>query len=621
MKIQLFDELKKEVSLILQKAIESVFPVSGPGSGLGCGLESGLDVTAIYDLLVTPPQFDMGHLAFGCFPLAKLLKKGPPQISAALMQYFTVAGGGAENKDTDFKNTDFKIFKKIEASGPYLNFFFTGEVISKTILEPLLSGVAFQKELVTGAPKSMVEFSQPNTHKELHVGHMRNACLGDSLIRLMRYSGYPVISTTFPGDVGTHVAKCLWYLKFHNTEAIPEQGKGEWLGRIYSKAHLKLEDEEKTSQGVSNQEQMTLILKQLEKKTGEYFDLWKETRRWSIELMQNIYQWSDIHFDHWYWESDVDSSSVTWVKELYAQGKLVESQGAIGMDLSDKKLGFCVLLKSDGNGLYATKDLELARQKFQDHHIENSIYVVDMRQALHFQQVFEVLHRLGFKESTGCYHLQYNFVELPDGAMSSRKGNIVPILDLIHQMEDHVKVNYLEKYKEEWTTDEISSVAEIVAKGAIKYGMLRMDPNKKIVFDMKEWLKLDGESGPYIQYAYARIQSVLKKFELSKQDMSRPQDPQVVGEQLEHHLEIELSLLLNQFNATVLSAAQNHKPSLVCNYLYDLAKKFSSFYTECSIGYAENETKKNNRLLLSQATAAVLKQGLALLGIPVPARM
>lgn len=460
----------------------------------------------------------------------------------------------------------------------------------------------------------MVEFSQPNSHKELHVGHMRNACLGDALVRLFRYAGFPVISTTFPGDVGTHVAKCLWYLKFHNQDPIPATGKGEWLGQMYTKGHLLLDDREGTPDEAKDREALSLILKQIEAKNGEFYELWKQTRQWSIDLMNEVYQWCGIQFDQWYWESDVDSDSVKTVKQYFAEGKLVESEGAIGMDLSDENLGFCVLLKSDGNGLYSTKDIELARRKFQDFHIEKSVYVVDMRQALHFKQVFASLKRLGFQYADQCFHLQYNFVELPDGAMSSRKGNIVPLTKLVHQMEAHVKENYLNRYAGDWSTEEIETIATTVAQGAIKYGMLRMDPNKKIVFDMTEWLKLDGESGPYIQYAYARIQSVLRKFQSDYK-------AQTSGAKLSHPSELQLMILLGQLNSVVSQAVENYRPNVVCNYLYEVAKQFSQFYHECSIGHAETLELKQDRLMLAAATGRVLKQGLGLLGIPVPDKM
>lgn len=566
-------------------------------AGKICSVATTLKLEDVYDSLVDPPQSDLGDLAFGCFQLAKQFKKAPAQIAQELKDQIKL---------------DDQI-EKIEAVGPYLNFKFSLLALSEQLLVPIEQGEYFQLQLTENNPKTMIEYSQPNTHKELHVGHMRNLCLGDALIRIMRYCGYPIVSSTFPGDVGTHVAKCLWYLKYHNQEALPETGRGEWLGRMYSRAHNKLEDEVGTPLEEKNREILTLILHQLEKKQGEYYELWKETRQWSIDLMNRIYKWADVSFDTWYWESDVDSTSVEYIKALYSQGKLIESQGAIGMNLEDDQLGFCLLLKKDGTGLYATKDVELARRKFQEHKIEKSIYVVDMRQALHFKQVFKVLEKIGFPQAKDCFHLQYNFVELPDGAMSSRKGNIVPLTTLIHNMENMIKDQYLNRYRGEWKETEIDEVACEVAKGAIRYGMLRIDNNKKIVFDMSEWLKIDGESGPFIQYSYARIHSLCRKMNYQYEKVNHAL--------LTHDAERKLMQSLMHYNSLMVRAAQDCKPSLLCTYLYDVAKKFNYFYHECSIGNAETPELKKARLSLSYCTGMILKKGLELLGIPAPERM
>ena len=430
-----------------------------------------MELTDIVAQLVEPPDSKMGDLAYGCFPLAKILKKAPPLLAQELKQLIALD----EN------------LIRVEAVGPYLNFTLSSGFVGQNLLAKIRSGEHFALRLTEKTPKTMIEYSQPNTHKELHVGHMRNACLGDALVRLHRFSGYNLISSTFPGDVGTHVAKCLWYLKFVNQEPLPTENRGEWLGRIYSKAHLKLEDELGTPKESDNRQKLTEILHALEQKSGEYYDLWKETRQWSLDLMNQVYAWAGIEFDQWYWESDVDSASVQFAKKLYSESKLVQSEGAIGMNLEADNLGFCLLLKSDGTGLYATKDVELARRKFQDNAIEKSIYIVDLRQELHFKQVFKVLEKLGFSQAKDCFHLKYNFVELPDGAMSSRKGNIVPLLELVHRMEETVKTNYLTRYQNEWTPEDINLVASQVAKGAIKYGMLRVHSSSIQVRGFTVW--------------------------------------------------------------------------------------------------------------------------------------
>lgn len=605
-----FDPLRKLVAQKIHAAMLSAYD----GTQLNPALS---DPENIYDSLVEPPDKKMGHLAFATFNLAKSLRNGPPKIAQQLSE-----------KMSTCKLTS------TTAIGPYLNFMFNGDALGRYVIEPIHSGAIFKGPFTAHAPKTMIEFSQPNTHKELHVGHMRNLCLGDSIVRLLKYSGYEIISSTFPGDMGTHVAKCLWYLKNHNQEPCPTENSrtssaentkkkpGEWLGRMYSLAHIKLEDEENTPNGAKNKAMLTQIIKQLEDKKGEFYDLWVETRQWSIELMQSVYEWADVKFDHWYWESEVDAASVALVQRYYKEGKLILSEGAVGMDLSSDNLGFCLLLKSDGTGLYATKDLELARKKFEDFGVEKSIYVVDMRQALHFKQVFKTLERLGFEQAKQCLHLQYNYVELPDGAMSSRKGNIVPLTELIHRMEEMVKSQYLSRYKDEWSVAEIQSVAQIVAKGAIKYGMIRQDSNKKIVFDMNEWLKLDGESGPFIQYSYARIASLIRKLGFdTNSNIKTETASEITWSELKHPTELFLAGHLAQFNMTVVTAAENYKPASVCNYLYDLSRSFNAFYHECPISTAENENLKQARLSLAAATGTILKSGLALLGIPVPERM
>ncbi len=570
---------------------------------------------------VMPPPSAQGAVAFGCFRLAKELKKNPNEVAIVIKEQSDqlIERGEADQAE---------LFEATYAVGPYFNMQLKNKFIWDNFGNSVLNGDYFLNPLVTQAPKTMIEFSQPNTHKELHVGHMRNACLGDSLVKIKRALGIEIISATFPGDVGAHVAKCLWYLKYHNQEPIPESNKGEWLGRMYSKAHLKLESDKGNPQEQINKEQVTSVLKELEQKQGYFYNLWQETRQWSVELMNRIYAWSDIKFDVWYWESEVDQPSRQYAQLLLEQGKLIKSEGAVGMDLTDKNLGFCMLLKSDGTGLYATKDIELARRKFEQYQVEKSIYVVDLRQALHFSQVFEALKRLGFNQAENCYHLQYNFVELPDGAMSSRKGNIVPVTQLIDKMEQTILSKYLIRYQNEWTQDELNLVARQVAQGAIKYGMIKIDTTKKIVFDMEEWLRIDGDSGPFIQYAGARINSILRKFELDlnlNKNMNLNVNLTVNlaegFEGLTHQAEEKLMAHLIYYHDSLLKSGLQDKPHLLTTYLYELAKKFNFFYHECSISQAENEKIKKARLNLAAVTGKILEHGLSLIGISVPQRM
>lgn len=586
----LHNSLNKYIAEKIQTSLTELFP------------ETSVELSEIYGLIGEPPNLKMGHFTFPCFTLAKSLRSNPAQIGKALAE--------------SIKTCD--VVTKVLGQGPYINFFVSTDGVGKNIVEKVLDNTYFTDSLIDSKEKVMVEYSQPNTHKILHVGHMRNLCLGNALIRMSRYVGQDIVAVTYPGDVGTHVAKCLWYMKYHNTEAVPTENKGEWLGAIYTLANEKLENEKETEHFEPNKEKLTAILKELHAGSGEFHDLWLETKEWSVELMNSAYKWADVEFDRWFWESEVDAPSVKYINELYADNKLIKSEGAVGMDLTEEKLGFCILLKSDGTGLYSSKDVELAKVKFEEFGIDKSVYIVDNRQAHHFKQVFSVLSKLGFKQAEDCFHLQYAMVELPDGAMSSRKGNIVPLMELVEQMEEKIKSNYLQKYLDDkesgWTEAEVNETSSIIANGAIKYGMIKVDNNRKIVFDINEWLKLDGDTGPYLQYVCARIHSLGKK-------MNYNSDDSVDWNVLEHDLEMALMLKLSHFNKIVIECVDQLKTIHICSYLFELCKLFNSFYAECSIGKADNEELKKARLALAMATGSVVTNGLSIIGIKAPLRM
>jgi len=586
----LFNDIYLQIAEQLEAAVKEAFPA----------LEISLET--LYKSLTPAPNIKMGHIAFACFPLAKATKSAPPKIAASIKQSWK----------------PITIVDSIDDQGPYVNFKLNLEAVGRQLVASMIEGSYFHKKLDTSNQKWMIEYSQPNTHKILHVGHMRNLCLGNALVRMSRYAGIDLTAVTYPGDVGTHVAKCLWYFKHHNKEAVPEKNKGEWLGLIYTKANGLLEEQRGGPHEEKNREQLTAILKELHAGAGEYFDLWQETKEWSIELMKEAYRWADVEFDRWFWESEMDAPSVAFARELLEKGELIKDQGAVGMDLNQEKLGFCLLIKSDGTGLYSTKDVELARRKFEEFGVDKNIYVVDNRQAHHFKQVFKVLEKIGFEKAKDCHHLQYAMVELPDGAMSSRKGNIVPLMELVDQMETKIKKDYLQKYLENpdsgWTQKQVDETASMIANGAIKYGMIRVDNNRKIVFNMEDWLKLEGETGPYLQYVHARITSLCEKL---KFDPKNPIQWSVLTKVQEEALLIHL----NSFNDVVASSVAKMQTMHLCSYLYELAKNFNSFYAECSIAKAESSEIATARLALAHATGKVMAKGLSLLGIPAPLKM
>ena len=587
MKIQadlfFLDSFTKSVCLEVSQKIKKLF-------------DTEVSLYELAQVFSSPPEKEWGHWALSCFFLSKKLKKNPTEI--------------AQQIANDFNHS--LMFEKVLNKGPYVNFFFQKKFLKNNLLDILKTGEAFKVSAKETGPW-LIEYSQPNTHKELHIGHTRNLCFGLALITLLKKRSFPVVSCTFPGDMGTHVAKCLWYLKYHNKEDFPTHQKGQWLGAVYTKAYQKFEKD----QTEENKNQLTEILQQLKNKEGEFYTLWQKTRIWSKDLMDEVYEWAGAKFEHWYWESAVDEPSVKWIKELYQQKKLQLSESAIGMDLG-KSLGFCLLLKSDGNGLYATKDLYLAKKKFEDHEPAKNIYIVDQRQETHFQQIFKVLENIGFKEqSEKSLHLKYNFVELKSGAMSSRAGNIVPIMKLIETMNNYIIETFLKKYEEKWSEEKIKSTAHMIAQGAIKYGMNEQDLNKKIVFDMKEWLKLDGRSGPYIQYAHARACSLLKKFDAFNEEKEINVDVNTLNAPEEWQLIVHLSW----FSLTMEKSAWQMKTSTICYYLFELAQKFSRFYQNCPIGTLENKEQKNFRLFLVQVVRKVLEEGLSSLSIPAPEQM
>ena len=586
------NQIKDQLQTSLKRALESMeskFP-----------LEVTHDFENLSSSWCLPPRWDMGHLSFPCFQLAKKLKSSPAQLATDLAK---------EIKD---QSKELIFIEKINPVGPYLNFFLKMETTAPRLLGQIEKGDFFQASHTKDLPPTMIEYFQPNTHKEVHVGHLRNLCLGQAMVELHRYLGHHVISSTYPGDSGTHVAKSLWFLK-KRQPSLPSENLGQWLGEIYAQANQDLESEKDPSQKKQNQNDLSAILKEISQQSGPYFDLWEKTRTWSLDHIKEICKWADVSFDHWYFESEIDSPSLTFAKKLYDEGLLVKDDGAIIMDLKEEKLGVCLIIKRDGNGLYATKDLELARRKFEDYGIKKSIYIVDKRQSFHFKQVFKTLEKIGYKQAQNCHHLEYEFVELPEGALSSRSGNIISAKTFIEEMEETIKEKFLARYQD-WTDEAKNKVAHQIAQGAIKYGMTSVDNNKKIVFNKNQWLQLDGESGPYIQYAHARICSLLEKVNshpLSECDWS----------ELDHEREKILIVKLSYFNHIVENACLHCKTSLLATYLYELAKDFNGFYAECPLLKAETENLRSMRFHLAQKTATVLCEGLRLLGIPAPRQM
>ncbi len=558
------------------------------------------------DHLVTqPPEFKFGQAALPTHSFAKKFRQSPVKIAEEMAKQITASIGklGAGSH-----------IARVEAVNGYLNFHCNFQGYGTHLLSEIRKGDYFERPLVDPAKKEKinVEFAQPNTHKALHVGHLRNMVFGDSICRILKYAGHDVVRATYPGDMGAHIAKSLWYIQTQLNGKLPTERHADWLGEVYAKSDDFVKMAKEPEQQAKLKSEIGEVLKQLQARKGPAYDLYKITREWSLKQMRDVYEWLDIPFDVWYFESDCDEPSRELVLKKHAEGLFQKSEGAIGLDLSQWNLGFAMFLKSDGNGLYLTKDLELIRQKFADPKVTRSIVVVDARQRLHFQQLFKTAELMGYPQATKSVHLSYESVTTPDGvAASSRNLNGILLADLRKVMEDKVILDHLAEYHGTWSEADIQKTAQNVTLGALKYGFLHVDGNSVIKFMLEEWLKLDGDTGPYLQYVHARCQSLLDK-------VGRPSSKFNI--KFETQFEEELMFHLGRFNYAALQAAEGYRPAAISGYLLELCKLYNRFYKECPVRTSEGDLK-DSRLALVEASAKTLKTGLALLGIPAPDRM
>ena len=542
--------------------------------------ENKLDIEIVFS---RPPDFKLGDIATPLsFELAKKLKKNPIQIAKDIAETIILPKG----------------VEKAETTGGYINFFFdrkyfSKETTKKIIIEDKNYGKGSKKK-----EKVMVEYSQPNTHKSFHIGHLRNVCLGDALSNIMEFSGYETVRSNYIGDVGAHVAKCIWgYMKFYNG-IIPEQNKGDFLGKVYSDADKKLKESEEY------QEEYKTVLKNLYDEEKRSMEICAMTRQWSLEEFNRIYDDLGVKFDIFLYESEVKEEGTKIARELLEKSIATNKDGAVIVDLKQFGLDEFVILRSDGTALYSTKDLALAKRKFEDFKIDLSLYVVGSEQKFYFKQLFKTLELMGFSQAKRCYHLSYELVMLEEGKMSSREGNIV----LYSELKEFVKKEALNQVRER-NISNAENISEIVTIGALKYSMMK-DNNKRIIFNWKKALDFEGDTAPYIQYAHARASSILNKIDGLKLEF----DIDYLNEK-----EYKLLFMLSEFPEIVHKASVDYRPDYVSNYVYDIAKCFNEFYHECHVLNAE--TNKDFRIALVKSTKIVLRNSLNLLGIKAPEEM
>ena len=504
-------------------------------------------------------------------------------------------------------------FSHLEAINGYLNLYFSNAAYARRVVDTVIeTGPNFGRGTARHQTV-MVEYSQPNTHKSFHVGHLRNVILGGAICRILEFAGYEVIRANYLGDIGLHVVKWMWnYLKNHRGE-VPGENKTHWMNEIYAEADSLFQDSE-------NEAEVRDLYARWNGRDPEIVALWQETRQWSLEGFEQIYNLLGESFDRIYFESDVEDSGIALVQQLIDRGLAQDERpdGPVFIDL-DAVLGtkeeyrVLVVLRSDGSSLYATKDLPLAIQKFSEYDLDKSVYVIDVRQSLYLKQIFKTLEILGFDWADKLYHLPYELVNLPGNVtMSSREGTVVLFDDLVAEATQRAK-DIVEVKNPELADSVKDAIAEAVALGALKYTMLSRDNTKVVTFDWDAALDFNGQAAPYIQYAHVRAGSILRKAgEALPEAVDFP-------DQLEK-VEVDLIELLTRLPAEVQRASEDFRPLVIANLAFDLAKAFNDFYNTCHVLNAE-PTVRAYRLRLVAAAKQVLATSLNLLGIAAPSSM
>lgn len=558
------------------------------------------------EAFVNPPKPDMGDVALGCFPFAKGMGKNPAEAAEAIAAGFYDATPGVRAK----------------AAGPFVNFTLDAAIFSAGVVKDALTSASAFGASTSGKGKTvMVEYAQPNTHKEMHVGHLRNLVLGASLVRLLRHAGWNVVASSYHGDVGAHVAKCLWWMvtqagkapgAFTDAdvhailEAIPaEKRTGEYLGGLYAASSRELD-----ARGDEAKNEVSAVQRALEGHDPVWEKLWNETRQWSLDEMDKLFGELGIEIDRRYLESEVVEEGQRIVDDLLKKGVAKESQGATVVDLEEKKLGVFLIRKSDGTSLYATKDLALAYLKQREYPaLDRSILVVDNRQSLYFNQLFETLKQMGYTAT--LEHVGYEFVTLKSGAMSSREGNVVTYQNFRDEVLTKTRQEVAARHAD-WSAEKQEAEAQAIAKAGLMFGMLRQDADRVFTFDVDQALSFEGDTGPYVQYATVRLSSILRKAGEPPKLSDAPHQA--------HDAEKALALSLAQFEDVCRRAAEELRPNVLAHWCVETAHRANAFYRDVPVLDAP-EAERAARLNLVAAARDVLTQALGILGIPVPEEM
>jgi len=561
----------------------------------------------------TRSEFE-GNLTLVVFPFLKISKKNPEQTAQEIGQYLV---------DNCEAIAAFNVVKG------FLNL-----VIAPAAWLSLLADMDAdehygEKQATNESPLVMIEYSSPNTNKPLHLGHVRNNLLGWSLAQIMQANGNKVVKTNIVNDRGIHICKSmLAWLKWGNSETPESSGKkGDHLIGDYYVAfdkHYREEIKELVAQGMDEEKakQEAPLIKEAhemlvkwEQNDPEVRALWEKMNNWVYAGFDETYKMMGVSFDKIYYESQTYLKGKAKVEEGLAKGLFERHEdGSVWADLTDEGLDKKLLLRSDGTSVYMTQDIGTAEMRFQDYPIDKMIYVVGNEQNYHFQVLSILLDRLGFKWGKELVHFSYGMVELPNGKMKSREGTVVDADDLMQLMIDDALKTSLELGKfADMGEEERNEIARIVGMGALKYFILKVDARKNMLFNPEESIDFNGNTGPFIQYTYARIRSILRK---AQNIPSTLNTPNILNEK-----EVELIQKMSEYGAAVEQAGKDYSPSGIANYCYELTKVFNQFYHDYSILNEEDEQKRQVRLVIARNVGKIIRNGMALLGIEVPERM
>ena len=577
--------LEQNISILAKAAVKALYDVDAADSQI--------------QLQKTRPEFE-GNITLVVFPFVKLARKAPQQVASELGEWLMANGEG--------------LIAKYNAVQGFLNLVIDDAFWVKQ-LEAIDADATYGRQPDRNQ-LMMVEYSSPNTNKPLHLGHVRNNLLGYSIAKIQEANGWKVVKTNIVNDRGIHICKSmLAWLKFGNGETPETSGKkgdhliGDYYVRFDKEYKAQIAemmakglDEETAKREAPLMLEAQEMLRKWEANDPEIRALWAKMNEWVYAGFDETYKRLGVSFDKIYYESNTYLEGKSEVEKGLASGQFYRREdGSVWADLTKDGLDEKLLLRSDGTSVYMTQDIGTAKLRFQDFPIDKMVYVVGNEQEYHFKVLSILLDRLGFPFGKELVHFSYGMVELPNGKMKSREGTVVDADDLMDKMiEDALEMN------------EDKEVARMVGLGALKYFILKVDPRKNMLFNPAESIDFNGNTGPFIQYTYARIQSVLRKAESDQLS--------AISHQLE---EKELALIqrLTEYPSIVRNAGDNFSPAVICNYAYDLACDFNSFYHDLSILNEPDAAKRALRLLLSKNVAKVLHSAMSLLGIEMPERM